>query len=286
MKKLVLFLGFLILAQVPATVASAQVQPRISGQSPSGDLGYWSANAIIGGFTAGIASRARGRSFVRGFWQGMVGGSVAYLGKRVTSEPFTGAGFLGRHVGALGASIVRSAAFGSGLLVDTLVVPLGPIRGYVATASGGATWRIDVEELAWLIYGMASERLRFAARESLSSGSFVFTADGGIRDDLDTTTGRAAPGIVSLRLTDRGLIDDDVLAHERVHINQFDFVKIVAGLPTEGWLGRSMGIPGGGFLRHLDFGIGEFPFTYALTGGWLDRSNQLFEIEAEYFEAR
>jgi hypothetical protein len=256
------------------------------GQDPSEDLSYFAANAMIGGLTAGIASQIRGRGFMEAFVKGALGGGLSFFGKRITAEPIGGAGFVGRQVGALGASIVRSSAFGSGGLLDTLVVPLGPLRAYVVPGQiSSSTWRVDLEEMAWLVYGLTSPRLSFSAVESLSSGSLVFTSEGPIRGDGDTASGRAAPGIISVRL-DEGGVPNSVLAHERVHINQFDFVKIVGGLPAEGLVRRGFGLADVGWLEHVDFGIGEYPFVFLLTGQWLPRSRQIFEIEAEYYEAR
>ena len=271
-------------ATVPRTIAAQQ---PLANQTPTRDLQYIGTNMLVGGVMAGVASAIRGRPVVKGFAQGALGGAVSYLGKRATSEDIPAAGILGRQIGALGASIIRSATFGSGLLVDTLIVPLGPLRGYVTLLDIGQTRvRVDLEEVGWLVYNLTQDDLTFDAGASLSSGSFVFTSEVGLRGARDRASGRAAPGVIALRLDGEGNIPEDVLAHERVHINQFDQLKITAGLPLEGLARRGFSPGSRRILDWIDFGVGHWPFQWTITGGWLPRERQLFEIEAEYFETR
>lgn len=264
----------MISAQVPET-----------GQSPSNDVTYIGANLVLGGLTGGIASAIRGRSILRGFAKGAFGGTVSYLGKRVGAEDMPGAGLIGRQIGAIGASMVRSAAFGSGLMVDTLILPIGPVRAYVSLLDIQDTrFRVDLEEIAWLAYNLGQEKQTLDLGASLSSGSFVFTSVEEIRGVGDIASGRAAPGVLVVRVDGAGNIPPDVIAHERVHISQFDYLKITAGLPLEGAIRRGIGTDSVEFLDRFDFGFGYYPFQWVLTGAWLPRSRQLFEIEAEYLE--
>ncbi len=272
-----------ILITSPPQAGEAQIQNP--GQRPSTDLSYIGANLLVGGLTAGVASAIRGRSILKGFAQGAFGGTVSYLGKRVTAEDMPGAGLIGRQIGAIGASVVRSAAFGSGLLVDTLVMPIGPVRAYVSLLDIRNTrFRVDLQEIAWLAYNLGQPNQTLDLGASLSSGSFVFTSVEEIRGFGDIATGRAAPGVLVVRLTGNGQIPPDVIAHERVHVNQFDYLKITAGLPLEGAVRRGLGADSVEFLDRFDFGVGQYPFQWVLTGAWLPRSRQLFEIEAEYLE--
>lgn len=98
------------------------------------DLNFLSANALLGGITAGIVSHLRHGSFSTGFTRGALGGAVAYGGKRTAAAGFAGAGFLGRQLGAVGGSITRNAALDIGLL-DTLILPVGPLRIFVDPGS-------------------------------------------------------------------------------------------------------------------------------------------------------
>ena len=256
-------------------------------QDPGRDLQYAAGNILVGGLTAGIASAIRGRPITTAVIQGSFGGAMSYLAKRITAENIPASGLVGRQLGAVGASIVRSAAFGSGLMVDTLVLPIGPLRAYVTPLDlGQSRVRVDLEEVAWLAHNLTQDGLKLNAAASLSSGSFVFTSEEGIRGFGDRASGRAAPGVLAVRLDERGQIPESVLAHERVHINQFDYLKITAGLPLEGAMWRGLRAENAGLLKYLEMGIGHWPFQWLVTGVWLPRSRQLFEVEAEYFETR
>jgi len=271
-------------ALLSATTRVATAQGPSSREPAGSDVGYVAVNALLGALTGGIGSHARGRSFRDGFVRGFLGGGVSYLGKRVSGASFPAAGLLGRQIGAAGASVVRSAAFGTGLL-DTLVVPVGPARVYVALTSGSAsTVRLDLEETAWLVHRLTSDRVSFDLARTLSAGSFVFTGERDLGGDGDTARGRAASGVVSVREIDEG-IDEASFAHERVHIVQFDYLKIVQGLPTEGWAREELGIGWGSALHHLDFGVGQYPLVWILTAPWFSHSRQVLEIEAEHIEA-
>jgi len=262
----------------------AHARQAAAADRAGGDLGYVAVNALVGGLMGGVASRARGRSFLDGFARGFLGGAVSYLGKRVSGAAFAGAGLVGRQIGAAGASMVRSAAFGTGLL-DTLVVPLGPARVYLALGEPArSTFRLDLDETAWLLYGITSDRLAFDVDRSLSAGSLVFMGEGGLRGEEDTARGRAAPGIISLRQVGDG-VDEASFAHERVHVVQFDYLKIVQGLPSEGWVREQLGIGWGSALHHVDVGVGQYPLVWMISDPWFSHSDQILEIEAEHIEA-
>lgn len=270
--------------------ACASVLPNLAaGQTPEpaveawGDLGYASVNAVLGGLTAGVVSAIRGGSFFEPFAHGVLGGATSYVGKRVSGRGFWGAGLMGRQVAATGASMVRSAAFGEGLL-DTLFLPLGPGRLHVPLGSGGsAGYRVDLEEVAWVAYSFTREHLSFDVGRTFSSGAFVFVGDERLRGEHDDALGRAAPGVISIR--DTGPLPEATLAHERVHIAQLDHLKIVWGLPLEGVLRHAVGIPTGSWWAHVETGLGHYPFVWLLTAPWSAHGSRPLEREAEYIES-
>ena len=116
------------------------------------DLNFLSLNALLGGLTAGIVSHLQDGSFRDGFVGGAMGGGVAYVGKRIAAARFSGAGFLGREVTAVGGSMARNASLGVGVL-DTLVLPIGPLRAFATPrALRDTRLRLNLYETAGLVY--------------------------------------------------------------------------------------------------------------------------------------
>lgn len=265
----------------PATAQRAPAGSPVGGS----DLTYFSVNALLGGLTAGLVSRARGRPFLEPFSRGLLGGSISYAGKRLSGSLVPGAGLVGRQVAATGSSVVRNAAFGDAFL-DTLFVPMGPGRLHVPLDSRGPpTFRVDLEEMVWLAYALTRDHLSLDAGESLSSGTFVFIGDERLRGEDDNALGRAAPGVISIRRTDDAR-DARTLAHERVHIAQLDQLKLLFGLPVEGWLRNAGGVEPGGWHDHVEMGIGHYPLLWLLTEPWGTHAHRPLEREAEFIEAR
>ena len=142
----------------------------------AGDLMFLAGNAALGGVAAGTLRALRGGSFWDGMRSGAVGGALSYGGRRITAERFTGAGLLGREVGAVGGSIVRSAALGGGPL-DEIVLPLWVVRVYLAPdgAAGAprARVKLDVPTAIASLYLALRSDTELDVGASLSSGTPV-----------------------------------------------------------------------------------------------------------------
>lgn len=274
-----LLAALIVVAAPPAGAAAQAPMPTIEA---AGDRTYLSVNAVLGGLTAGVTSLARGGAFFQPFVHGVLGGAASYAGKRLSGSAFWGAGLMGRQVAAAGASMVRSAAFGDQLL-DTLFLPLGPGRLHVPIGSGSPGYRVDLEEVGWLVYSASREHLSFDLGRSLSSGAFVFMGDERLRGEHDDALGRAAPGLISVRRAGWQL--DATLAHEQVHIAQLDHLKIVWGLPLEGWLRQTVGLPTGTWIGRFEVGVGHYPVLWLLTAPWSEHGSRPLEREAEYVES-
>ncbi|HSM61279.1 MAG TPA: hypothetical protein VK849_10800 [Longimicrobiales bacterium] len=247
------------------------------------DLNFLAANALLGGLTAGISSRLRGGSFSEAFARGALGGGVTYLGKRTAAARFDGAGLLGREVGAVGASIVRNAGLGIPVL-DTLVLPLGPLRAFVPTGEPArARVRVDANDVAWLVSALAHDRLTLDWGESASAGAPVFRASGWLRARGDTASGQHSAGLVLV--SDLPPVEvDDVLAHERAHLLQTDFFEIAVAYPLEDALGRWMGLDESPVLRAIVPGVAYYPVLAPFYG--MKRSRSPLEVEADFLETR
>lgn len=243
----------------PANTSCVDPAPRWAGEAAT--LGI---NVLVGGLTAGVIQHLRGGDFADGFTRGALGGGLVYAGKRVAAERFWGAGLMGRQVAAVGASVTRNAAFARPSL-ETVVLPLGPLRAVVTRAGSGATLagtgtgagfsvavgglrirpKLDAAAAAWIAYGIAEPELSFDAGESLSAGTPVFRTSG--------TVMKLSGGTLAAGLTKSGVVMlSDVpafgrtfaqraLRHERVHVIQQDQVFTIWTDPLEDWFASKLG---------------------------------------------
>lgn len=237
-------------------------------------------NTALGGLTAGIAQAWQGASFWKGFVRGAAGGSVAYSGKWTSSQDFFGSGFVGREVGALGASMVANASEGRALF-ERVVLPVGPVRLYVdRTAPAPLRARVDLPGAISTVYTAAQSDTKLEWASTLSSGAPVFIDTG-----EHSWLGRHTAGVISIR--ERQLSPEirrsemgSVLRHERIHLVQYDFSAIVWGEPVERWL-LARAPYGVTLHRHAALGVDQ-----ALWGGvrfLIPYDQQPWEWEARWF---
>ncbi len=275
-------LSGLVVAASLARAAGAQeraleinvVQPA----SPrwAGHATVLAGNATLGALTGGVLQKLKGGSFKDGFVRGALGGAVIYAGKRTAAQRFWGAGLLGREINAVGVSMVRNAADGEPTL-GRLFIPLGPLPLRTTFTVGNGVRvqpQLDIAAAAWLAGGLVGSRLTLDLGQSLSSGAPVFEADG--RWLVPSDHGVRGVAIArSVFLGDPGLYPDiaasqaDVLAHERVHVLQQDFLLTAWGDPFAGmalrrfgagrWIGRYAAVDALGWVvgavSHLTYGI-------------------------------
>jgi hypothetical protein len=277
-----------LLLYLAAAPAQAQTLADHEGDWASdglGEVAFLGLNALVGGLTAGLWQELSDGSFEDGLAGGALGGGVVYAGKRLAAESFPGAGFLGRDVAAAGSSIVRNAADARPLL-DSLAVPVGPLRLYLTPREPGRP-RVEanLRDLYWTAYGLAEDRLDFDPGESLSSGAVVFQADRRLLDDDDRPIlGAAGGGVVFLSPMPDGQRERS-LAHERTHVLQFDFVYHAWFRPLEDHLVGKL--PGGGWAGRVDV---DAVTPILLWGGdllgWVDPFAGPGQAEAEFLEGR
>jgi hypothetical protein len=203
-------------------------------------------NALLGGLTTGIPAALRGEPFARAFAAGAAGGSLIYGGKRVAVERFAGAGLLGREIAAVGGSVVQNVARGE-RAVSVITIPVGPLRLELGPGRAPRA-RLDLATLIAAGVFIVQEDGRFEPGHSLSAGALVFRSE----SRLD---GMHAAGVVLV--PDPSAHDYDqpgLLAHERVHVLQYDQAHLSWGEPAEGWLLQGTG-PGRWMNRHVDLGL-------------------------------
>ena len=163
-----------------------------------------------------------------------MGGGVTFAGKRLAVEQFDGAGFAGRQVAAVGSSMAHNAAAGNGLLSEVMV-PLGPARLYLRTGDlPGVHARVDLYSSLVLLHTLLGSDLDLDVRQSLSSGTFVFWDAG---DDLGSHwLARERAGVVRMNQgawARHAARHDEIHAHERVHVLQYDQAHLLVGAPLQ-----------------------------------------------------
>jgi hypothetical protein len=210
------------------------------------------ANAILGGASAALAALVRGDAVLEAFANGAGGGALLYAGKRIAVGSWPGAGFVGRQVTSVGGSIIGNEVSGRGPL-DRIAFAAGPLRAYVGPEVSGVHWRLDVPAVvgsAWFWIRGAEPDLG----KSLSSGALVFRGEGegSLPGTIVYTTSRNPDRVAY------------VLAHERVHVLQYDHSFLAWGDPFEGWLAQRF--PSlRGTLDRLEFNVPVLATTILLS---------------------
>ena len=239
------------------------------------ELTVGAVNALLGGVTSAALRFVRGEPAWDAFWQGALGGSLTYAGKRVAVERFYGAGLVGRQLGSVGGSIVRNAAAGRGML-EELVLPAGPVRLYISER--GVTPRLDVATVITAGAFMLNYDARLDPGASLSAGALIFRGD----TPMPGLTGAGAMVVWPDMPASEG---PRLMAHERVHILQYDQLFLSWGEGLERWTARQAPPGLGGILDHFDFGLSPLGIRTGLALA-LDYRARPWETEAYFLAQR
>lgn len=256
--------------------AQSQVPTAHADSRAAKHLEYGGVNVLLGGLTSGILGAVNGEEFWRSFLTGAVGGGAIYLGKAVSVRTFAGAGLLGRQIGSVGASVIRSSARGDPPL-DEIVLPAGPVRFYLGDGEEGRSLRPKVDLVqSFVIASMVlSDDASFDPGASVSSGAPVFEHEG---DPHRAISGAGA--LLVPRENASGEIGREVLlTHERVHIVQYDQVFLSWGDPLERAL-LGDGDVGSWIYEHTDIGLAAgLP---AILNPMIDYEDRPWEQEAMF----
>jgi len=250
------------------------------------DMGFAAVNGVLSGVGAGLIQWMDGGSFKDGFTRGAAGGAVVFGGKRLAAARFDGAGFLGRSVGSIGASMSRNASNGAPLL-SALTLPVGPLWVHWDREQGGLSAKVDLAVVYWTAYGALEDRLKFDLGRSLSAGAPVFLTEGvQLRSGGEDVDGLFVGGILVVGSGSETRVGD-IAAHERTHLLQNDHFTILYGQRLEqeilDWIGGPL--PSIGRRVHLSLGsIATSPYAWARAA--LPRKYRNQEMEADYFEIR
>lgn len=224
-------------------------------------------NIVLGGVTGGGLRVLRGGSFREGLASGMAGaagGALVYAGKRVAVQRWEGAGLVGREVAAVGSSVVWNASAGRGVL-DRLVLPVGPVRLYVARDEGfRVTPKLDLSSAVAIAVATVDGRMEWG--RSISAGAPVFHRSAYTRAEVRA---QHAAGVITYRdplgRRDPAEARVESLGHELVHVIQRDQAFLWWGEPAEEALLGST--PAGRALRrYLDVGVDVAAFALVKQG--------------------
>lgn len=238
---------------VPASSVAAQnpggAAVPVPGPSTDGLAEHVTAlgvNVAIGGLTAGIRQWRKDGSFLDGLWRGGLGGVGSYAGKLLAGSDIPGGGLAGRGIAGAGASVSRNAADGRPLF-DRLVLPVGPLRLHWQPSAGTVHASFDAAGFAAITGSyISSIGASLDLKRSLSSGAPVFMAR-----EWESDWGwqaRHVAGTILLRGDESHNPEHDrfltfALAHERVHMLQYDQAYILWSEPVERSALRALGAP-------------------------------------------
>lgn len=213
-------------------------------------------NIVLGAVTGAGLRVLRGGSLREGLASGMggaAGGALVYAGKRVAVQRWAGAGLVGREVAAVGSSVVWNASAGRGGL-DRLVLPIGPVRLYVALDEGfRVTPKLDVSSTVAIAIATVDGSMEWG--RSASAGAPVFHRRAYTRTEVRA---QHAAGVITYRdpLGRRDPAESRVesLGHELVHVIQRDQSFLFWSEPAEeALLGSTRA--GRALRRYLDVGF-------------------------------
>lgn len=266
---------------------SATLTVEATAQAPSGpgwqdDLAYAGVNAVLSGLVAGIFHGASEEgSFAEGFWGGATGGTVAYMGKRVSALDFDGAGLLGRQIASVGSSVVSNAREGKGPL-DELTIQLGLGRLYWDRVESSVTFKPDVVTIFYTVRAAASERVRLDWSRTFSAGAPTFLTRPGLTTLDAGVAGRALGGVVLIDVN--GVVPVAMIAsHERTHVVQYDQQFALWAEPAERALASLLGSRVASVAGRVDLSIALLPFVPLFST--LPRDLNPLEVEADHLTA-
>jgi len=265
---------------LPGLAAPAEAQWFRAEHDVSTDLRIAGVNMALGGAGAALAAGLSGEPVGPAFLRGAAGGAFVYTGKRIAAERWFGAGLVGRQVGLVGGTMTRNGATGRGTF-DEVALGFGPLRWYRDRVEETTVWAVDVPAAGLLAWGLLDSRLGLDLHQTLSSGAMVLKA----RPSSEYGGDHALPGTIFT--SGRGSEDRVayVLAHESVHILQFDQFHFLLGDPVERWAASRL--PGRSLPVRLEFNAATL-VTAAFLGlrVWPDHDDQPWEWEAIYLGRR
>jgi hypothetical protein len=299
-------LAVLALVAPPAALgAPATLGAQIASVPGADRARNVAANAILSAGTAGVRALVERRPLTRALLLGALGGAAQSAGKQVAGRGFTGSGVLGRALSTGGVSLAVSAS-GPRTAIE---LPVGPVlvaftRDTVVgadTLRGGATpaprWRRQWRVNLWSVAMLGLELGRGGVLDlpnTLGAGAIVVQRRAGdVRtagDDGRVVAGTAHQHLIVVASDLGAASRREVLAHEAIHVLQFDQVGVLAAYPVERALLAQLArapLPRAvreRVLPHVDLGL-VLPLTMASVGEAMSYDSRPWEREARLLTA-
>lgn len=236
----------------------------------SAETRVFAANALLGGVSAGLAALVRGDPLLPAVGSGLGGGALVYVGKRIAVDPLPMTGLVGRQVASVGGSIIGNRVAGRGSL-DRVAFAVGPLRAYVGHRVPGVHWRVDAVATVAAVWGLAGPG-EIDVMKSISHGAVV----------VQGSAEQALPGTIFYHRKASPERQAYVLAHEQVHILQYDQSFLSWGGPYEELIGRQHPVLGG-VLDRAEFNLPILASALLLALlVWEQHDEQPWEKEAMY----
>jgi len=237
-----------------------------------------SVNVAIGGVIAAVRARVGQRPVWPAFLGGAAGGAVAYGGKRLIGTRAPIAGIVGRQTSAVGATMVSNAAEGRPLLAS-LVVPIGPVRLYVRDRSSSGEparthAKIDLAGALATIYYAAQPGAKLDPLLTLAASAPVFV---GNPPGKGFHVASHTAGVIGLDPDLSGQGRRRSIAHELIHVTQYDFAFITLSAPFEKIV---LGSHATGRRLHRHFDLSLNAPVLMLLNAVIDHDNRPWETEA------
>lgn len=285
-KQVSVLVATLFVSMVGVSTEQALGQSSIYGSDEGADwgdeLGFAATNILLSGAVATLIAALRDDvTIAKALPTAAAGGAVVYLGKRVAVARFTGAGFLGRQVASMGASVGRNAGNGRGPL-DELVFPVGIGRLYWDRTTTRVALRPDLSTIGLTVSAALESGLTLDWSRSLSAGAPVFLLSGATLGE--NVAGRAVGNVI---LADPLALSplDDVLAHERVHVLQLDQHFTLWGDALEEWAMGLLGSRSARVAGHVDLVVPTMLVGVGVSALWSSGRDPL-ESEAQFLHGR
>ena len=263
------------LVMPPARPAGAQAGTDTDRVPPGLRARNLAANAAIGAAVSGVRAAVRRRPVAPALARGLAGGVALGAGKQLAARRFGGAGAVGRLVTAAGVAAVYTAP-GDSLAA---FLPVGPVT---VELRPGARDRVRPRVNGWttavLLVALFDANSRLDAGASLDAGAVVFRRRSGAMPWGGGELGFAFPGVVFVSDRAEDAARRLVVAHEAVHVQQWDAYHAAVTRDAERALvGR---VPGGArVLRWLEPDV-LAPLSVWAVAEWVPYARQPWEREA------
>jgi hypothetical protein len=263
-----LLLFLVLLVHLDAAPSRAQA-------SPQGRASNVAVNGALGAVTATVRQAICGCFSWRGVAQGAAGGAMMSVGKQIAGADFVASGLIGRQVNAVGVSAIAS----TGREHPLLLLPVGPVTLHLRPGTGEPLRaRVDLVDLTVLALVALDSDMKVHWPSTIAAGAPVILHDREWLAHGYEAHGFALLGNVFVQSRFSPLVRRELVAHEAIHVLQWDALRQLATHPAERSVVRRFPRVEG-YTSFLDVGL-VAPAAILLLGSVIPYYHQPWEKEA------